>query len=166
MLARGVWLSNFVMLALAVDYLVVGFLAIALSAIVEPALVRLWSAILGEQDGITQQSERAENDGRHITESTAVESGVNNQNISHAKLAAFHTVNLGLIALSAVTIWWNIWLDPQQGDCKQTSLHTTMAGNVRGGFEDENCTDNPARLFYNVLFRPGAFVWPSVLKYV
>lgn len=144
----GIWLFNAVLWALAIDYFIVGMLAMALSHVVEPALVRLWPT--------SKQSARAsriEVDG----EEAAVNSGAQQTSEEHARRAAFYIANLSLLVLSFVSLWWNIWLEDSKGDCdlhRHQQMHPLAFPDIP---ESSHCSVD-ARLIYEFFFHRGTYM--------
>lgn len=95
------WLFNIVLPALAVDYLVVGIFYVGVVYYLEPALVSLLQ-------GSTTGGDEQQRESRHQA----------------ATKWANRVVNVGLMALSAVVLWANVWSSPHHGEC----INPTSAG--------------------------------------
>lgn len=149
-LFQGFWLANIVMIALAIDYLVVGTIAVLLMFAIEPLFQYFWSKVLTEEQ-----------------ESEEVEAAINSTS-SPVKRAAFHSANLLLLLLSTYTLFLTVQVDPKHGDCKRSS--TSDLGGAGGDVElflleaitnksppskwlqERNCSNDTGKLIWNLLF--------------
>jgi hypothetical protein len=112
MTAGQVWLFNIILVALAVDYLLVGLLWLAISS-TEPALAEAltpWMPdFVSQQEGETAPLLREHRGHVHIATSQMPS--------RRAASVAWNFHNLVLLVLAGVATWWNIWLSPTGGHC-------------------------------------------------
>ncbi|KAM0274386.1 hypothetical protein ACHAQH_007888 [Verticillium albo-atrum] len=99
-----IWFFNIILIALAVDYFLVGVLWVGLSH-TEMALTTLLSRWItkDEADAPLLVNDRDERPSEKPS--------------SRAESLSWTIHNLLLLILTAVTIWWNIWLSPTHGYC-------------------------------------------------
>ncbi|CAJ2512053.1 Uu.00g076780.m01.CDS01 [Anthostomella pinea] len=103
----SIWFLNVVLFSLAIDYLLAGLLWLVISK-TEPVLARGFAACLPEDtedDDATQPL---------LTMSNGVKISAKEK---WAADLSWHLHNVVLLALTGVTIWWNIWLSPTHGRC-------------------------------------------------
>ncbi|RYO93276.1 hypothetical protein DL766_001396 [Monosporascus sp. MC13-8B] len=107
--AGKVWFLNAVMFSLAIDYFLAGLLWLVVNK-TEPALQQLVGRWLPEftEPAATQP---LLNESRSVATPTS-------KATARANTISWHVHNLALLALAAVTIWWNIWLSPNSGHCQ------------------------------------------------
>ncbi|KAF9878414.1 hypothetical protein CkaCkLH20_03906 [Colletotrichum karsti] len=110
------WFMNVILVALAVDYVLVGFLWLGVAA-TEPALARLLDRFVVKDDG-GERTPLIEHAGHHTPSETKPS--------RRAETISWHVHNAVLLVLSFVTIWWNHWLSETNGSCT-TSTHATPA---------------------------------------
>ncbi|CAO1621475.1 unnamed protein product [Parajaminaea phylloscopi] len=103
---RKVYIANAVLLALAVDYLLVGGCYAIWVSWVEPALLRFW----------TKDEDQARDDG-HRVQPNLPPSPDASPAVVHKKARLAQGFNAALVVLSAVTLWCNIWTSPNNGVC-------------------------------------------------
>ncbi|KAF6818843.1 hypothetical protein CPLU01_13193 [Colletotrichum plurivorum] len=103
-----VWFLNVVLVALAVDYVLVGLLWL-LIARTEPAL----AAVL---DGLVKHEGERTPLLFHTGHGTAPR-----KPSPSAERISWHAHNLALLVLAFITIWWNHWLSPTGGSCASTA---------------------------------------------
>jgi uncharacterized membrane protein len=100
----GLWIVNIVLLALAINYLLGGFLWIAIDAC-EKALTRLLISETPRPEA--SESQLLLRDNSQIPEKPP-----------QVVKISWHIHNLVLLVLTGVTIWWNHWLSPYHGRCE------------------------------------------------
>ncbi|KAK2051968.1 hypothetical protein LY76DRAFT_492448, partial [Colletotrichum caudatum] len=111
-MTRGqLWLMNMVLVALAVDYLLVGLLWLAVAR-TEPAL----ASALGRSSLVARGRE-----GTPLLVHTGHPSGSGEKASARARSVSWHAHNALLLVLASVAIWWNVWLSPTHGACTTTS---------------------------------------------
>lgn len=110
-----IWLLNFVLFSLAVDYFLAGMLWLVINK-TEPLLAEGISGFL-EDDGAKVDEDLEEPLLRPAGE--VQELGLS----ARATNWSWHIHNAILAVLSVVTIWWNIWLSPDHGECRVQSKH-------------------------------------------
>ncbi|KAK2729010.1 hypothetical protein CKAH01_10581 [Colletotrichum kahawae] len=108
------WFMNVVLVALGVDYVLAGLLWLGIAA-TEPALASLVDRYIftDDDDAGRAREPLLEHAGHHTPSATKPS--------SKAAAVSWHAHNALLLALSLVTIWWNIWLSPTHGTCTTTS---------------------------------------------
>ncbi|KAL0940517.1 uncharacterized protein CTRU02_203280 [Colletotrichum truncatum] len=100
------WIFNIPLVALAVDYFVVGLLAIGI-AYTEPALASVFDRFVVGDDA--ERTPLLEHPNGQTPSATKP---------SHkADRLSWHIHNFLILVLSFVTIWWNHWLSPTHGTC-------------------------------------------------
>ncbi|PHH59042.1 hypothetical protein CDD81_3847 [Ophiocordyceps australis] len=102
--AGQIWLLNMILLALAVDYLVAGLLCLALiktESLLTRQLVKFMPKS-GEQQPLLARDPQ----------------GMRRRQTQLASAVSWHIHNAVLLALSVVTIAWNIWLSEGHGRCQ------------------------------------------------
>lgn len=104
-----IWFFNIVLFALAIDYLLVGLLWVALTS-TEKRLATLLLHVLPERK--TDDSTEPLLADREGQEDIAPDRA-----IMRAADISWHLHNLVLASLAIVAIWWNIWLSPTHGYC-------------------------------------------------
>ncbi|KAK2009771.1 hypothetical protein LZ32DRAFT_608175 [Colletotrichum eremochloae] len=116
------WFLNMVLVALAVDYLLVGLLWLAIAK-TEPALA---SAL----DRFVLVVVGGRGHGRERTPLLVQQTGHPSAKASpRAQSISWHAHNAVLLALAFVTIWWNIWLSPTHGVCTSSSSSSSSTAN-------------------------------------
>ncbi|KAK7419795.1 hypothetical protein QQX98_003168 [Neonectria punicea] len=103
-----VWFMNFVLFALAVDYVLAGMLWLAITR-TEPLLARAVAGLLpgdAPEDADEPLLRAPEREGERPARAAAL---------------SWHIHNALLFVLAVVTIWWNIWLSPSGGHCQPQS---------------------------------------------
>ncbi|KND94934.1 putative succinyl-CoA ligase [ADP-forming] subunit alpha, mitochondrial [Tolypocladium ophioglossoides CBS 100239] len=116
-----VWFLNAVLFALAVDYLLAGLLWLALDASERRLAARLAGVLKGadgaaageDEDEAEAEAERRPLRGHRRTEPSGA--------AARAASLSWHLHNGVLLALSVVTIFWNIWLSESHGHCTASS---------------------------------------------
>lgn len=112
-----VWFLNMVLFALAVDYLLAGLLWLALDRTERLLAERLTGWMKRPGDAATTDGEVQPLLARRGTrESSAA---------GRAASLSWHVHNAGLLALSGVTIFWNVWLSENHGHCSASSALPT-----------------------------------------
>lgn len=112
---KKAWLLNAVLLALAVDYLVLGAAYVLWTRFAEPAIVRWWDHMAsGRQGG-------------GINSTTAAP---NCETLARARGSVAWSANAVLVLLSAVALWVNIWTSPHRGICPSVSTSSAGSGFV------------------------------------
>ncbi|RYP09813.1 hypothetical protein DL764_001067 [Monosporascus ibericus] len=116
--AGKLWFMNAVLFSLAIDYFLAGLLWLVISK-TEPALQQLGERWLPEftEPAVTQP---LLNGSRSIATPTP-------RATARANTISWHLHNLVLLALAAVTIWWNIWLSPNSGHCQAEDVKPVAA---------------------------------------
>ncbi|KAJ0145137.1 hypothetical protein CTA2_1045 [Colletotrichum tanaceti] len=118
-LTRGrFWFMNIVLVALAVDYLLVGLLWLAVAE-TEPLLasaVDRWFG-LGSGDALDEGTRTP----LLVRRSKFLVGGGGGGASARAQSLSWHVHNALLLVLAFVTIWWNHWLSPTHGVCTSTS---------------------------------------------
>lgn len=109
---------NIVLLALAVNYILVGLLWLAVN-FTENALRN----ILISFDQVEREHVGEQQPLLHDT--SALNDSERWRHQSAASLA-FHVHNLGLLCLTIVTIFWNIWLSPSGGHCTASTDNLSL----------------------------------------
>jgi hypothetical protein len=106
-----IWLQNAVLVALAVDYTLAGFVWLGVEWI-EGALGRQLDKVLPDSDDF-EDEEQAPLLHRRVP------SGNHNNGSwpPSAKFVARHTVTLILLVVFIVALWLNTWVDPSHGRC-------------------------------------------------
>lgn len=160
-LTQGFWLANIVLIALAIDYLIVGVLAILLMFTIEPILQSLWTKILSEE----QSEANRRNEEVESTNTTLDPTPTPSQR------AAFHSANFLLLILGAFTLFLTVQVDPKHGNCRSSiNSELTGGGDVQAfileamssnnkpppskWLIDRNCSNNIGTLIWNLLFYP------------
>ncbi|KAJ4267154.1 hypothetical protein NW762_003254 [Fusarium torreyae] len=144
-----VWLMNFVLFSLAIDYLLAGLLWLLID-FTEPLLARAVARVVPEKrDG---ENEALLNRDGGDAQRDVSEFGT---------LVSWHTHNALLAVLGLVTIWWNIWLSPTHGHCEvkdhsSHSLHVYSPADNKG-------PDGPA-VSHNPWF--GIWFWTTLTERV
>lgn len=147
------WLFNIVLIALAIDYFVVGGLYVLIAYYIEPSLqraVRRWRG--AERDSCGDEDS---------TSSSALAS---------AATLAGSVIDITLLAVAAISLWVSIWTSPNQGACQvaQRLDHTPAAAHI-AATQDlllGHIVSPPARdycksagsILFGFLFQQGAFV--------
>ncbi|RYP83856.1 hypothetical protein DL769_001278 [Monosporascus sp. CRB-8-3] len=116
--AGRIWFLNAVLFSLAVDYFLAGLLWLVISK-TEPALQQLVGRWLPEftEPAVTQP---LLNESRSIATPKS-------KATARANTISWHVHNLVLVAMAAVTIWWNIWLSPNSGHCQAEDVMPVVA---------------------------------------
>ncbi|KAK1584935.1 uncharacterized protein LY79DRAFT_559825 [Colletotrichum navitas] len=105
------WLLNMVLVALAVDYLLVGLLWLAVAE-TEPALASVLDRFVLVGCARARGRERTP-----LLVHTGHRSACGAKASAPALSLSWHAHNALLLALAFVTIWWNVWLSPTHGAC-------------------------------------------------
>ncbi|KAF4905022.1 hypothetical protein CGCVW01_v012986 [Colletotrichum viniferum] len=113
------WFMNVVLVALGVDYVLAGLLWLGIAATELSLAALLDRYILTDGEGGREREPLLEHAGHHTPSGTKPS--------SKATAISWHAHNAVLLALSLVTIWWNIWLSPTHGTCTTTA--TTSSAN-------------------------------------
>ncbi|KAG7141279.1 hypothetical protein HYQ45_002100 [Verticillium longisporum] len=104
-ITRGaVWVFNIILIALAVDYFLVGVLWVGLSY-TELALATLLSRWIPDDEA--EAPLLVNNRDETLSEKPS----------SRAESISWTFHNIILLVLTAVTIWWNMWMSPTHGYC-------------------------------------------------
>ncbi|KAH7145537.1 hypothetical protein B0J13DRAFT_323165 [Dactylonectria estremocensis] len=101
-----VWFMNFVLFALAVDYLLAGMLWLVIDK-TEPLLAQSISGLLPDDASLLQDD----------AEEPLLQPSPTPQSSTRASTMSWHIHNALLFIASLVTIWWNHWLSPTSGHC-------------------------------------------------
>ncbi|RYP33013.1 hypothetical protein DL767_004924 [Monosporascus sp. MG133] len=119
--AGRLWFLNAILFSLAIDYFLAGLLWLVISK-TEPALQQLGERWLPEftEPAVTQP---LLNESRRIATPTS-------RATARANAISWHVHNLVLLALAAVTIWWNIWLSPNSGHCQAADVKPVVAASL------------------------------------
>ncbi|KAK1981482.1 hypothetical protein LZ30DRAFT_592648, partial [Colletotrichum cereale] len=110
-----VWFLNMVLVALAVDYLLVGLLWLAVAE-TEPALASALDRFVFVGGGGGHARERTP-----LLVHTGHPSASGGKASARAQSVSWHAHNALLLALAFVTICWNVWLSPTHGVCAASS---------------------------------------------
>ncbi|KAK6223563.1 membrane protein [Colletotrichum tabaci] len=116
------WFMNIVLVALAVDYLLVGLLWLGIAE-TEPLLASAVDRWFGSGDAPAEGTPLL---GRR---SKSADGGAS----ARAQSLSWHVHNALLLVLAFVTIWWNHWLSPTHGVCATStspSLSTTASSST------------------------------------
>ena len=134
---EGFWMLNAVLWAFAIDYFLVGLLAVSLQRHVEPAL---------EQALSTAKPSPASANG---------ESPSRNANPSSTRAPSALLIDASLLGLSAVLTWLCIWLAPTHGRCPAAAASPTRNLLIEGAVHAQSpWTDAPdCALEWNLLYR-------------
>lgn len=136
-LSRGrVWFLNIVLVALGVDYFLVGVGWVvlrwteALVARMVLGVLKLWGGaekkIDEEEQPLLLPPSTTGDDSRVVHEDEGlIESIAPDRSIIRASDISWHLHNVVLLGLAVLTIWWNIWLSPTGGGCfEQQQQHS------------------------------------------
>ncbi|WYZ37673.1 hypothetical protein EsH8_II_001179 [Colletotrichum jinshuiense] len=109
------WFMNIILVALGVDYLLVGLLWLGISA-TEPLVASAVDRLVlvgdeGERTPLLQQN------GHRAPSKTKTS--------ARAQAISWHMHNTLLLVLAFVTIWWNHWLSPTHGVCTASPVSST-----------------------------------------
>lgn len=118
MAGRGFWLFNIVLLGLAIDYVISGLLCLLLNEtdnLVARGLEQILNSNTNEEQTPLLRDQPSE-DGRHTSKSAR-----------RAQQWSFWIHNVILLALTGVTIFWNVWLSPHHGHCSSVAMPTVSA---------------------------------------
>ncbi|KAH6889489.1 hypothetical protein B0T10DRAFT_52795 [Thelonectria olida] len=126
-----VWLMNFVLFSLAVDYFLAGMLWLLVDK-TEPWLARVISARLKDDSADDDEDEDVEEP--LLRPWGEVEPCVS----ARATNLSWHVHNAILLVLGVVSIWWNIWLSPTHGHCQLQSDHGTNLNTASNAGPDIN----------------------------
>lgn len=126
-----IWLLNAVLFALAVDYFLAGMLWLAVSR-TEPMLANAVDKLIKsrKKQGLLVSSDESEDSDEDMEQRPLLPNRVEKD--VRGEMLSWHLHNALLLALSLVTIWWNIWLSPNGGHCAvehspaTTTTTTTM----------------------------------------
>lgn len=127
--ARKAWLVNAVLLALAVDYLIVGGCYVLWLRYAEPELVKRWYDTDGS--GVNASDYATSNGDRSAPESLEQNphccSGSSTLIWAAKKKSISWVVSAVLVLLSAVALWTNVWTSPSHGVCASSSTETSLS---------------------------------------
>ncbi|SNX84602.1 uncharacterized protein MEPE_03311 [Melanopsichium pennsylvanicum] len=134
---RRIWIINIVLIGLAVDYLISGLVVVFMDA-TEKSLACAIDKLKDsnrDQDARTPllRDGRGEEEQRCSSNNDDYSTGERESVSDRAKSLSFWLHNLVLLALTYVTIWWNVWLDPTHGHCPSTTntnINTTSSINL------------------------------------
>ncbi|PWY99890.1 hypothetical protein BCV70DRAFT_200799 [Testicularia cyperi] len=135
---RGFWIVNIVLLGLAIDYVLSGLLCLAVNAS-ESFLARMIvpKSQQAQQDASATTpllSSSSSNNTRRQAQphapSAANSSSSSSSHKSRAQTISFWIHNLLLLALTGVTIFWNVWLSPHHGQCVASGGQAASAVSV------------------------------------
>ncbi|KAB8346004.1 hypothetical protein FH972_023056 [Carpinus fangiana] len=116
--AGQVLVLNIVLVALAVNYFLAGLLWLLINY-TEPRLARALSRLTALQ--VDDDAERPLLNGVANAQTAQQQQKIT----PRATSLSWHVHNTILLALAAVTIWWNILLSPDSGHCLIGSAHTS-----------------------------------------
>lgn len=102
--AGWLWIFNIVLIALALDYFVVGGLYALIAYRIEPSLVRLAHDLVGRTSSCSDIHDEVEHNPASTDSSTAT-------------TIARTTIDVFLLVLAAVSLWAGVWTSPNQGAC-------------------------------------------------
>ena len=126
-----VWFMNMVLFELGVDYLLAGLLWIAMDGTEKLLAAGLAKTIsrARSSDAGPGEDEEEEDDRPLLGNRAAATTTRADLDIVLAESLSWHTHNVVLLILAAVTIWWNHWLSEFGGHCVITtnSIITTDA---------------------------------------
>ncbi|KAM5350226.1 hypothetical protein ACJ41O_006731 [Fusarium nematophilum] len=142
-----VWFMNFVLFALAVDYLIAGLLWLLMDW-TEPLLAGWVSRVVKREEA----EEEAEEEALLSGDGDEVESS------EFGRTVSWHVHNAVLAVLGLVTIWWNIWLSPTHGHCEVKDHTSDMPFQPLSVSASEN-PDGPA-VSHNALL--GIWFWTTI----
>ncbi|KAF5663651.1 hypothetical protein FHETE_7356 [Fusarium heterosporum] len=143
-----VWFMNFVLFALAIDYLLAGLLWLAMHS-TEPLLARAVTKMFpAKQDDEDENETLLGRETRDVSEF-----GVR---------VSWHAHNAFLAVLGLVTIWWNIWLSPNHGHC-EVKDHASYQLNAFSAINGSKDPDSPA-VSHNPWF--GVWFWVTLTERV
>ncbi|PWN51290.1 hypothetical protein IE53DRAFT_368200 [Violaceomyces palustris] len=123
LIGRKLWITNIVLVALSVNYLVAGLLWLGVQAS-EKRFEQAFNLYLGGGQSCSQ--EEVEEEEEEEEEQPLLEGGLASRLI--AKRPSFNSESLSwslhsliLLLLAAITLWWNVWLSPDGGKCPNVS---------------------------------------------
>jgi hypothetical protein len=140
------WLMNFVLFALAIDYLLAGLLWLAMD-FTEPLLARAVTKMVPE---------------KRDSENEALLGGQTREVSELGVRVSWHAHNAFLAVLGLVTIWWNIWLSPTHGHC-EVKDHASFQLNAISAAGNKGPADGPA-VSHNPWF--GIWFWTTITERV
>jgi uncharacterized membrane protein len=140
------WLMNFVLFALAIDYLLAGLLWLAMD-FTEPLLARAVTKMVPE---------------KRDSENEALLDGQTREVSELGVRVSWHAHNAFLAVLGLVTIWWNIWLSPTHGHC-EVKDHASFQLNAISAAGNKGPADGPA-VSHNPWF--GIWFWTTITERV
>ncbi|KAM7216134.1 hypothetical protein V8F06_008509 [Rhypophila decipiens] len=123
-----IWLLNIVLVALGVDYFLVGTGWVFMNW-TEAVIARMVLGIVKSLDGKMGTKKIADGEEEPLLPPATVENGQANEegslpegvapdrSIILAADISWHLHNFVLLTLAIITIWWNIWLSPTGGGC-------------------------------------------------
>ncbi|KZL78148.1 membrane protein [Colletotrichum tofieldiae] len=118
-LSQGqLWFLNMVLVALAVDYLVVGLLWLGIAE-TEPMLASALDRFALVDDG---------DESTPLLVRTGHRNPLKGKASARAQSVSWHAHNALLVVLASVTIWWNIWLSPSHGACTASPIASAANG--------------------------------------
>jgi hypothetical protein len=123
---------NAVLLALAIDYLIVGILYLFIVSTAEPYLIKTIKKLIPSKRNT-----------REATSTTPHDEDL------FAGVVSFYSVNAFLLLASALALWTNIWTSPNQGECRIATTH--LEGEV-----SPRCHLN-RHFFFDLFFGLGEF---------
>jgi hypothetical protein len=105
----SIWFMNFILFALAVDYVLVGLLWLLISKTerVLASVVLRWLPESRDEDTLEPL----------LGDPTGEEDVAPDRRIIRSADISWHVHNALLLVLAVITIWWNIWLSPNHGHC-------------------------------------------------
>ncbi|KZL63649.1 membrane protein [Colletotrichum incanum] len=109
------WFLNMVLVALAVDYLLVGLLWLGIAE-TEPMLASALDRVVLVDDG---------GESTPLLVHTGHYTPLKGKASARAQSISWHVHNALLLVLAFVTIWWNIWLSPSHGACTASPVAST-----------------------------------------
>ena len=108
------WFMNLVLFELGADYFVAGILWIGINML-EKALESSVDYISSSKDNVGRAADR-DTETPLLNHRTRLKDGT-----SFSQSFSWHLVNVLLLVLSVTTIFWNIWLSGNQGQCQYDS---------------------------------------------
>ncbi|OAR01817.1 hypothetical protein LLEC1_00682 [Akanthomyces lecanii] len=130
--AGQLWFLNIVLFALAVDYFLTGAVWLAVDAMETKLAGLLATAVFVDEDAARSH------DSDSDAEQPLLHAGRPLTGTAEAKAArvSWHVQNLLLAVLSVVTIFWNIWLSEDQGQCAVTTSGPPDAASAATDWDD------------------------------
>ncbi len=130
--AGQVWFLNIVLFALAVDYFLAGALWLAVDAMETKLAGFLTRTVFTDEDAARNH------DSDSDAEQPLLHAGRPQTGSAEVKAArvSWHVQNVLLAVLSVVTIFWNIWLSEDQGQCAVTTSGTSDVASAAADWDD------------------------------